>query len=191
MRSMKFKVSGSRVAIIIVASLGSVLVAHYDELLPYRWQTYVAPDGTFSIEVPGKPTLESKQTTLEGGGTATFHFLNVDATGKSAFTVAYVERQNTTDKTEEEVLESARDGSLRNVQGVLVKQNRIKVQGYPALDVQAHARSNSFLDSRLVIAGDCLYMIMVVAPSEQARDPKSIQRFFDSFKLNVKPPTQP
>ena len=191
MRSMKFKVSGSQVAIIIVASLGSVLVAHYDELLPYRWQTYVAPDGMFSIEVPGKPTLESKQTTLEGGGTATFHFLNIDAIGKSAFTVAYVQRQNTTDKTEGEVLESARDGSLRNVQGVLVKQNRINVQGYPALNVQAHARGNSFLDSRLVVAGDRLYIIMVVAPSGYARDLKNVQRFFDSLKLNAKPPTKP
>jgi len=183
---MKSKLSGSLVGVVIVAAIGSVFVAHYDDFLPYRWETCAAPDGTFSIDLPGKTTLETRQAPLESGGTMAFHTISVASVRNSAYTLAYVERTNVGEKSSEKALESARDGSLRKAEGTLLTQNRITVQGFPGLDMQARARGNTFMDSRMVVVGNRLYMIMAVAASEQDREPKTLQRIFDSFKLNPK-----
>jgi hypothetical protein len=182
---MKLKVSGSQIVIIVVAAIGSVLIAHYEELLPRHWQTYMAPDGTFSLDLPGKPTIETNQAPLESGGTITLHSINV-AVGSSAYTCTYVELENASQKSPDQVLESARDGSLRNVQGTLITQNQLTVQGFPGLQFQAHARGNSLMDSRMVLAGNRLYMIMAVAADGQNAQPKTVERMFDSFKVNSK-----
>jgi PsbP-like protein len=183
---MKSKLSGPLIGVVIIAAIGSVLVAHYDELLPRSWQTYSSPDGTFSIDLPGKTTLETRQAPLEGDGTLAFHTISVASVGNSAYTLAYVEHQNVGEKSPDKALESARDGSLRKAEGTLLTQNRIAVQGFPGLDIQARAKGNTFMDSRIVVVGNRLYMIMAVAASEQDRNPKTLKRIFDSFKLSPK-----
>jgi hypothetical protein len=68
----------------------------------------------------------------------------------------------------------------------LLTQNRITVQGFPGLDIQARAHGNMFMDSRMVVVGNRFYMIMAVAASKQDREPKTLKRIFDSFKLSPK-----
>ena len=183
---MKLKISGHQIGVIIVAVVGAVLVAHYDELLPHRWQTYVAPDGTFSIELPGKPTVETTQAPVEGGGNITFHLVNAGSGGSRAYSCAYVELEDASQKSPDQVLESARDGSLRKVQGTLVTQNQLMVQGFPGLQYQAHGRANSLMDSRMVLVGKRLYMIMAVAADGEKAEPETVQRMFNSFRINLK-----
>jgi hypothetical protein len=43
-----------------------------------------------------------------------------------------------------------------------------------------------FMDSRMVVVGNRFYMIMAVAASKQDREPKTLKRIFDSFKLSPK-----
>ena len=83
----------------------------------------------------------------------------------------------------DQALESARDGSLGKIQGALLNQKRIEVQGYPALEMQARARGNSLVDSRMIVAGNRLYMIMAVATVEQDREPKTVRRVFESLRI--------
>lgn len=179
---MKSKLSPAQITAIIIAALGSILVAHYDEFLPYHWETYTAPDGTFSVELPGKPQAETTQVPLEGGGTAIAHFIIAKPKDNTAYSCAYTEHENINDKTPDQLLDSARDGSLRKIQGTVQSQKRITAQGHPGLEMQASARNNSLLDARLLVVGDRLYMIMAVATA-RTRDAKSVQRMFDSFKL--------
>jgi hypothetical protein len=183
---MKAKISGSQIGLVIVAAIVSVLVAHYDDFLPQRWQTYTAPDGAFSIELPSKPTVELSQAPLEGGGTMTFHLVNSTSKGNRAYSCSYAELENVGEKSPDQVLESARDGSLRNVQGTLIAQNQLMVQGFPGLQFQAHVRGNALMDSRLVLVGKRLYMLIAVAAAGEGSEPKTVQRMFESFKLNLK-----
>jgi len=91
---MKFRISIPQIGLIVVAAIGSVLIAHYEESLPYRWQTYIAPDGTFSIDLPGKPTVKTNEARLESGGAVSLHSVNVSSVGNSAYTCSYVENEN-------------------------------------------------------------------------------------------------
>jgi len=109
--------------------------------------------------------------------------VSVKPTSSTAYMCSYAEDENIGSKSPDEVLETARDGSLSKTQGTVITQKRLTVQGYPALEMQARARGNSLLDARIVVAGKRLYLIMAVATVEQDREVNAIRRMFDSFKV--------
>jgi hypothetical protein len=167
------------VSAVIVAALASVLIAHYDEFLPYRWQTYVAPDKSFSIDFPGNPQEETIKVPLQNLGEAIVHTASVQI----IFHCTVTDDENVTGKTPDEVLDSGLEGMLRKVQGTVLSKKRIAVQGNPGLEIRASARNNSSVDARLILVSDRLYMIMVVETG-QSNDVKTVQRVFRSFKLD-------
>ncbi len=183
MATVKSQISLRQIGLIVFGVLVAMAVANYDKLLPRRWQTYAAPDGSFSVELPGEPVVETAQAPIDGGGTRPLTLVSVKPTKTTAYMCSYVEDQNLEKKSPDEALESARDGSLLKTQGTVISQKRTTVQGYPALDMQARARGNSLLDSRMIVVVKRLYMIMAVATVPEDRDAKTIQRMFESFKI--------
>ena len=183
MTAMKSQITFRQVALIVLAVLVSMAVANFDKLLPHRWQTYTAPDGSFSVELPGKPTVETTPVPVEGGSTTPMTMVSVNPTSSTSYMCSYAEDESIRRKSADEALESARDGSLRKTQGTLISQKRTTVQGYPALDMQMRARGNSLVDSRLILVGDRLYMVMAVAMVPEEGEAKTVQRMFESFKI--------
>ncbi len=180
---MNSKLSPRLIVVIIVASIVSVLVAHYQDFLPYQWQTYRAADNSFSIELPGTPSVKTTQVPLEGGGTATATLVSAKTADETAYSCAYSDHEHIGDKTPEQTLESARDGSLHKIQGTLITEQQTTVQGFPAIEMQARAIGNTQVDAQFVAAGDRLYMLMAVS-LDGRREPKTIRRMFSSFTLN-------
>jgi len=180
---MKSQLTVGRMVGIVLAVLIAVAVANYDKLLPHSWQTYVAPDGTFSFELPGRPTVEQKQGAAEGGAARSITMVSAQPTNGTIYMCSYFEDESFENKSPDPVLESARDGSLHKTNGTLIHQERLTVQGFPALDLQARAGGNSLLDTRMILVGKRLYMIMAVTTSEEVREPKSVQRVLASFKI--------
>jgi len=106
-----------------------------------------------------------------------------EPTSTTAYTCSYFDNANIRKEPPNEALESARDGSLAKIQGTLLSQNQTSIQGYPALGWQARARGDSLVDSHMILVGDRLYIITAVATAKKDREPKTLQRVFDSFKL--------
>jgi hypothetical protein len=181
---MKSKVNTQLICATVFAALVAAAVANYDKFLPLKWQTYTAPDNSFTVEFPGKPTVEAAQAPVEGGGTKPVTMISVNPSASTAYMVSYVDDDNVASKSADDVLANARDGSLSKTQGTVLQQNRLTIQGYPAMDLQASARGDSRFDARMVVVGKRLYMLMIVATVEQDRTPKNIQRMFASFKIN-------
>lgn len=181
--TVKSKVSLRQIGLIVFAVLVAMAVANYEKLLPHRWQTYTAPDRSFSVELPGEPAVETTQAPVDGGGTMPMTLVSVKPTKNTAYMCSYVEGENIERKSPDEALESARDGSLRKTQGTVISQNRTTVQGYPALDMRARARGNSLLDSRMIVVDKRLYMILAVATVPKDREEKTIQRMVESFNI--------
>jgi hypothetical protein len=69
-------------------------VALYDRYVPHRWQTYTSPDGSFSIQLPGKPSVEPTKIPLEGGGTTTANVISAAPTDHTAYMITCVEHQD-------------------------------------------------------------------------------------------------
>src|SRR5579872_182621 len=171
------------IALIVFSAIVAHFVAHYDRYLPHRWQTYVSSDGSFCIQLPAKPTIQPTKIPLEGGGTTTANEISVAPTDHNAYMITYIDNPNVDQKSPDEVLDAARDGGLRKIQGTPLMQKKITVRGYPALDVQARARGNSLADLRFVLVGHRLFMIVAVATVDGDREPKTIQRIWDSFRI--------
>jgi hypothetical protein len=177
------------VQLILAVVVGVVVqqaVAHYDEWLPHSWQPYAASDGTFSIEFPAKPATDTISAPGADGSSVTFQTITAQPTQSTAYTVTYVDRQGDPGESPQQVLDASRDGALKKIQGTRITQKNMTVQGYPALDVQAHARQDSFLDLLLILVKNRLFMLMAIAPN-QDQEPKTVQRFFDSFKIHAQP----
>jgi hypothetical protein len=154
--------------------------------MSHGWQTYFSPDGSFSIEFPGKPTVETEQLPRKSGGTGTLHFVHFQSDGNRDYWCSYAEIHLSDQDTPDKVLEFERDDNLRKVQGTVLTQNRFLYQGYPALQYQAHTAKSMLMDSRMVVVGNRLYMLMALSASGGSSETKTVQRMFDSFKVTSK-----
>jgi hypothetical protein len=172
------------IAIAVFTAIGVHFVANLEQFLPHHWQTYTSPDGSFSIQLPAKPTIQPTQVPLDGGSSAAVNVITAAPNDRTTYAVTCAENANVGQKPPDQTLDSARDGSLSKIQGTVLTQKRIMVQGYPGLDVQARARGNSLVDLRIVAVGNRIFMIMAVANVEQDREPRTVQRVLDSFKIN-------
>jgi hypothetical protein len=180
---VKSKLTVRQLGFIVLVVLASMAVANYDKLLPHRWRTYTAPDRSFSVDFPAQPKVETAQAPIEGGGTAPMTIISAQPTATAAYMCSYVENENIANKSPDEMLQAAKDGGLEKIQGKAITEKRLTIQGYPALNVQAHARGNSLADIQFVVAGKRLYMLMVVNTAAEDREQKSVERLFSSFKV--------
>jgi hypothetical protein len=119
----------------------------------------------------------------EGGESTPITLVSANPAKSTAYLCSYAEGENIRSKSPDEALESARDGRLRKTEGTVISQRRITAEGYPALEMQANARGNSIVDARIVVAGKRLDMIMAVTTARQDREPPTIRRMFESFKI--------
>jgi hypothetical protein len=180
------KLSGKQVAGIIIAVLIMTAIANHESFLPYRWQPFNAPDGSFAAQFPGKPEAEERQGQLTAGGTITLHQITATPVNTTTYSCVYSEDPRLLTESTEEVLNAARDGSISNVHGTLISEKRLDVAGHSARDVeaQAHAQGNSLLDMRIIVVGRRMFVLMVVDAARKKPDTKNIQKFFDSFKFS-------
>ena len=92
----------------------------------------------------------------------------------------------------EKMLDASRDGSVANVGGKLVREEKITLMGNPGRDLVIDTGSSAgpgarLLRGRLFIVGNRMYQIMVVTPKNQKSSPET-EAFLQSFKLLGGPP---
>jgi hypothetical protein len=175
------------IQLVILAAMGGItawIVGNYETLIPYHWQRYATDDGRVSLEFPGKPVMQDRRGLIVANGTTTLHMVDTQTADHSDYAFAYSDAQESGGKTMGDLLNSARDSGIANIEGKLITEKHITVQGHEGRDILAHGRSSIVLDIRLIAVKDQIYALEVVSSNEQARDNKNIQRFFDSFRLN-------
>ena len=45
----------------VLGGFGSWVIANYETLLPYRWETFRAANGEFSLKFPGRAVVEDRR----------------------------------------------------------------------------------------------------------------------------------
>jgi predicted Zn-dependent protease len=109
--------------------------------------------------------------------------ISTEPTAGTLYTCTYFENENVAKKSAEQALTSSRDGTLGKIQGKVLSEKRMEVEGHPALEMQASARGNSLVDCKYILDGNRLYMVMVVTTVKEDREAKTVQRVMDSFKI--------
>ncbi len=150
----------------------------------YDWHTLGAPDGTFSISLPGNATVVDTPTTSVTGGSFVSHSFRVRASKDAAYGCSWWEDPSRPkDQTAERTLDIARDGGLSGSSAKLLSEKKLTFHGHPARDISAIARGKAAYDNRIVVVGNRLYTLLVVDSSGK-RDSDSIGKFFDSLEFH-------
>jgi hypothetical protein len=83
----------------------------------------------------------------------------------------------------DQTLDDARNGALARTQSVLVSDARSTRQGFLVRDFVGRNQGGGVFNTRLVLAGNRLYMLMASFPAASARRENDVNRFFDSFHV--------
>jgi hypothetical protein len=158
------------------AIVAFVLVSTYPKWMPVHWKEFSSPEGRFSVLMPGNPAAETRTPKDQP---AELHMFTVDQ-GSKAFMASYFDLAPTT-VSPDAILDGARDGSIMNRQGTLIKEERTALDGHPGRAFQATARGNSFVETRMYLVDRRLYMLTVVRQNRE--EDKDAAKFLSSFKL--------
>jgi len=148
----------------------------------YEWHTFEAPDGTFSVALPGNAARKDIPTKSGTGGTFISHSLAVRASKSAAYACSWWEDPSLTGQTAEQILRTAEDSGLSGVSGRLLGEEQFTLQGHPARDIRGTTQGNAAYDNRLVLVGHRLYSLLVVDVSGK-RDSQNVKKFFNSLEL--------
>ncbi len=142
--------------------------------------------GQFTINAP--ETFQETQQSVETPiGTIDIHTFTAEKR-KSAYVVAYSDYppQVVTLSDPQLLLDSSRDGALRNLKGNLVKEEKIELNGNPGRSLIINATTETgepaTINARLYLVKNRLYQVLVVIPEKNA-DLSKTQAFLDSFTL--------
>jgi hypothetical protein len=149
------------------------------------WSTFTIPDGKASALMPGNPILQTQPMTVPGAGFVTLRLYLLEAAGKDAgFALGYCDypQHMMRGANIEMMLDGARDGAVRNVNGTLVSENRINIQGNSGREVHATIPQGD-LHARFFIVGNRMYMLMAIEGRGEKIPDADRKRFFESFQL--------
>jgi hypothetical protein len=156
-----------------------------DKSAPITWQTVERPDEGFRIDLPSDPKDLEVPAYNESGGSEPIKMLVASPDGDTTFAVSWednppVARVN--NRLPERTLEMARDGMLARTRTMLGSESRLMFKGYPSREISARNASGGLLNARLIFAGERLYTLMALFPSNHARREQDVKHFFSSFQ---------
>lgn len=176
MKSLAARIAGLLLGMLVVTFI----------LHPERfgwWQTYSDPTGNYSVKFPSKPGTFDLTVQMDNGDPATLHVIYAMPNKSTRYFFWNHDDPRFATKTVEEVLDRARDGTIREVYGALLDEQRIQVNGRQARDVQARSGENLMINMRIIADGQRLVALQVQTAGQKV-DNDNVQRFFDSLKLS-------
>lgn len=150
------------------------------------FEDFSSEAGQFSIAVP-TTFQETEQSVETPVGPINIHTFTTEDEN-SAYVVAYsdypVEIVQQSDP--QMLLDSSRDGALTNLNGTIVSEEPIDLNGNPGRSLIIGATNpggdKAVINSRMYLVGNRLYQLLVVTPEGQASD-RGVNTFLESFTL--------
>ena len=149
-----------------------------------EWIKFTSPEGRFSLLLPNLPKLEvvpdPKNEKLTHNRFSEFE-------QGYAFVIEYFDNMSITDR--EKYLDGFRDGLIREINGTLVQENKISLEGYPGreleLSITTSNGGNVLGRTRIYAVGSTLYSMSYLWRKDMDSNIASriSERYFSSIKL--------
>lgn len=168
------------------AGAGSNNASNLSEAHPTRifWQEVDRSADGFKVEMPADAKEMQVPAYNTQGGSDQVNMIYAYPDAQTSFSVAWadnppVARANAmaVDRT----LDTAVRDALLRTQTSLVAETKTNRRGYPARDFVARNANGGIFNARLLLVGQRMYMLIAAFPSDSARRPQDVARFFDSF----------
>ncbi len=142
--------------------------------------------GGFSIMTP--ITLEEQTQPVDtAAGQIEMHLFMGDQ-GNTGYVIAYADYppEIIAESDSQTLLEGVRDGAIGNVNGALVSEQAISINGYPGIEIVANVTNDGgeegVLKAHVYIVNNRLYQVMIITQQGDT-DTAEMDEFLQSFKL--------
>jgi len=156
------------------------------------WISYKNTDYNFSVSIPEEPKAMSQEVPTQVGN-LTMNMFMVDAsTNESSSNLVYMivhtqypaNPEKVDESDVQKMLDGSVDGAVSNVQGKLVFQNKIELEGYPGRETKIEVQG-AYMYMNMYVKDDVLYAVQTICMAENDEN-EEIKKFLNSFKLNKK-----
>ncbi|HEV8147228.1 MAG TPA: hypothetical protein VGP79_12640 [Bryobacteraceae bacterium] len=146
------------------------------------WQRISNASGGFTVQMPGSPREYSKPTETRVG-TCMMHTTLVEASGgREVFMISYGDYPSAANlRGAEEVIAAARDGQVNSVEGRLISDRAVSIDGRPGRSIVGTTKDNMLFASRIFLDGHRLYQVIYV--NQDGQMPQSATEFLNSFRI--------
>ena len=145
------------------------------------WTKFSPEGGNFSILMPGSPKLEVENK-IGNFGPYTSYLFSESKAG-TVYMVGWTDYAPAVRLNVQGELNSNRNNFIKSVNGVLVDECDINLDGHPGLEFTAEMMdSKFFVVSRIYVVGNRPYQIVAVTKAKHNRT--DANRFLWSFKLD-------
>jgi hypothetical protein len=150
-----------------------------------KLEDFAPKGGRFAVQMPGPPKEQTNKVNT-AVGPIDVHMFVLSPDPNTAYIVGYSDYPEEMIKKSDiqKVLDGARDGAVKNVNGKLDWEKKITIDKHPGRDFAISTEHFEGRD-RIYLVNARLYQVMVVGSKDFITD-KVAQKFLDSFKLTEK-----
>jgi len=152
-----------------------------------NWKAVNRSQDGFRVEMPVDIKEIQVPAYNENGGAEAVNMIFSNPDGATTFAVAWADNPpvaTVSGRAVDKTLDAARDGALSRTQTSLVNESPNPPGGSRARNLTARNSGGGIMDTRLIYAGNRLYMLTAAFPSMSARREEDVTRFFTSFKAS-------
>jgi len=173
-----------KAAIALLACLAVVLVAGFDFEVQAQsgWAQFSPEGGNFSISMPGNPKVEVENK-IGPFGPYTSNLFS-ETKGGTFYLIGWTDYPTNVSLDVQGEINATRDNFLKSVNGTLIAEKEISLNGHPGLEFTAEMSSKFHVMSRIYVVGNRPYQILAVTP--KYNDRTNANRFMWSFRLDLK-----
>jgi hypothetical protein len=140
----------------------------------FNWQTFTAPDGSFTVELPGKMKQETRQ---QGGLTITMYGAEVR---NGMFGVAITDLPPGAPFD----YDAGVQGVANSHAGKILRKGSWSINGHEGRSYEIEITNpKGFGTGRMVVINNRLYQLLIMGSNYRESDAE-VQRFINSFKVN-------
>jgi hypothetical protein len=159
---------------------------------PKAWKLFSSSEGGFSVVLPAE-LKQRTQSLATIRGPAQMHLFEAETF--AGYQVMYMSFRESLEEDAElvkQMLDDGRDGGVRNVNGQLLEETEIKLDGHAGRALKVRLTNGDIIRSRLYVAGHRLYVVSILTPDKDSSEPivrfheEVANKFLDSFKLTTK-----
>jgi hypothetical protein len=148
------------------------------------WQKISSPEGRFTALFRGTPSRQTESAPTPIGSLEFYHY-SIE-TSDGAHSVAYcdfpaslVQNGNLS-----RMLDGAREGALSKVQGQLLKETKISLNGCRGREFLIKIKEDAFCRAQIFLARNRMYVVQFLG-NRQRVDSKDAEKFFDAFDFDL------
>ena len=148
------------------------------------WPLLAPEDEGFRIELPGKPDAQSSEVDTPAGKVFMRLYSLADDARRRVYSIAANRLPTKPDAAEAEaVLDRARDGAVKLVDGRVVLESKAEHDRRPGRTLVVALPGGMFVHGRMVVADDRFYQVNIVSDSEELS--ADDRRVFDSMRIGT------